>query len=322
MENLESAGKAGVAVLAIGGNSLIRDKQHQRVSDQFQVTRETCQHIASMVEGGWRVVVTHGNGPQVGFVLRRSELSISELHPVPMDSAGADTQGSIGYMIQQSLDNEFRKRGLGQHALTVVTQVLVDPLDPAFEKPSKPIGSFMEEKEAMERKNKEGWVVQEDSGRGWRRVVPSPRPVEIIERSAIRRLLSGNYIVVAVGGGGIPVVRDEDGLLSGREAVIDKDMASALLARRIHADMLMISTAVEKVCLNFGKPDEKQLDKMTLTEAKKYLAEGHFAPGSMSPKIQAIIEFLEGGGKQAMVTTPEKIEATLAGQAGTRVVRD
>lgn len=322
MSDILTEGKAGVAVLAIGGNSLIRDKQHQRVSDQFQVTRETCQHIASMVEGGWRVVVTHGNGPQVGFVLRRSELAISELHPVPMDSAVADTQGSIGYMIQQSLDNEFRKRGLGQHALTITTQVLVDSGDVAFEKPSKPIGSFMDKEEADKMAKEEGWEVVEDAGRGWRRVVPSPKPVEIIERSGIRRLLSGNYTVVAVGGGGIPVVRNEAGILTGIEAVIDKDLASSLLARRIQADLLMISTAVEKVALNFGTPDQKDIDEMTLSEAKKYLAEGHFKPGSMGPKMAAVIEFLEKGGKQAMITTPERIEATLAGQAGTRIVLD
>ena len=322
MEDLRPQGKAGVAVLAIGGNSLIKDKQHQRISDQFQVTRETCQHIASMIESGWRVVVTHGNGPQVGFILRRSELAIHELHPVPMDSAGADTQGSIGYMIQQSLDNEFRKRGLGQHAVTVVTQVLVDGKDEAFDKPSKPIGSFMEEEEAKRRAEEEGWVVVEDAGRGWRRVVPSPRPREIIERAAIRRLLSGGYTVVAVGGGGIPVVRDEAGELRGVEAVIDKDLASSLLARRIGADLLMISTAVEKVSLNFGKPDQVDLDHMTLAEAKEYMAQGHFAPGSMGPKIQAIIEFLEAGGKTAIITTPEKIEAALAGQAGTRITAE
>ncbi len=314
--------KAGVAVLAIGGNSLIRDKDHQRISDQFQVTRETCQHIASMVEGGWRVVVTHGNGPQVGFVLRRSELAIQELHPVPMDSAVADTQGSIGYMIQQSLDNEFRKRGLGQHAVTLATQVLVDDNDDAFRKPTKPIGSFMEKEEADRRVKDEGWIVVEDAGRGWRRVVPSPRPVEILERSAIRRLLSGNYTVVAVGGGGIPVVRNELGMLSGVEAVIDKDLASSLLARRIQANLLMISTAVEKVSLNFGTPDQKDLDKITVSEAKKFLREGHFKPGSMKPKMEAVIEFLEKGGKQAIITTPEKIEAALAGQGGTRIVLD
>jgi len=322
MSDLRTEGKAGVAVLAIGGNSLIRDKEHQRVSDQFQVTRETCQHIASMVEGGWRVVVTHGNGPQVGFVLRRSELSMKELHPVPMDSAVADTQGSIGYMIQQSLDNEFRKRGLGQHALTIATQVLVDSSDPAFQKPSKPIGSFMDAEEARTMADTEGWDIVEDSGRGWRRVVASPEPVEIIERAGIRRLLSGNYTVVAVGGGGIPVVRNEQGMLSGIEAVIDKDKASALMARRIQADLLMISTAVEKVSLNFGTPEQKDLDKITLSEAKKFMKEGHFKPGSMLPKMQAVVEFLENGGKQAMITVPEKIEATLAGQAGTRIVLD
>lgn len=322
MSDLRPRGKAGVAVLAIGGNSLIRDKRHQRVSDQFQVTRETCQHIASLVEYGWRVAVTHGNGPQVGFILRRSELALDELHPVPMDSCVADTQGAIGYMICLSLDNEFRKRGLGQHAVALVTQVMVDANDPGFANPAKPIGSFMDKDEAQKHADNEGWKVAEDAGRGWRRVVASPRPTDIIERASIRRLLAGNYTVVAVGGGGIPVIRNDRGELVGVDAVIDKDLASALLARRIGADLFIISTAVEKVSLNYGKPDQKDLDHITLEQAKQYMEAGHFPQGSMGPKMEAIIEFLEHGGTQALVCTPEKIEAAVAGQAGTRITRN
>lgn len=309
-----------IAVVAIGGNSLIKDPQHQTVPDQYAATVETCQHIAGMIAAGWDVVITHGNGPQVGFILRRSELSLHELHPVPLDSIDADTQGAIGYMIQKALYNEFRKRGLKKQAVTVVTQVLVDRNDPAFRHPTKPIGSFMDEKTARERSEKEGWNVIEDAGRGWRRVVPSPRPRRIIERDAIWTLLDTGFTVIAVGGGGIPVIEDEEGNLVGMEAVIDKDYASALLAISIQADLFLISTAVEKVALNYKKPNQVDLSRMTLEEAKAYLAQGHFPPGSMGPKIEAIINFLEHGGKQALITNPENLERALAGETGTWII--
>lgn len=309
-----------IAVVAIGGNSLIKDPQHQTVPDQYAATVETCQHIAGMIAAGWDVVITHGNGPQVGFILRRSELSLHELHPVPLDSIDADTQGAIGYMIQKALYNEFRKRGLKKQAVTVVTQVLVDRNDPAFRHPTKPIGSFMDEKTARERSEKEGWNVIEDAGRGWRRVVPSPRPRRIIERDAIWTLLDTGFTVIAVGGGGIPVIEDEEGNLVGVEAVIDKDYASALLAISIQADLFLISTAVEKVALNYKKPNQVDLSRMTLEEAKAYLAQGHFPKGSMGPKIEAIISFLEHGGKQALITNPENLERALAGETGTWII--
>lgn len=309
-----------IAVVAIGGNSLIKDPQHQTVPDQYAATVETCQHIAGMIAAGWDVVITHGNGPQVGFILRRSELSLHELHPVPLDSIDADTQGAIGYMIQKALYNEFRKRGLKKQAVTVVTQVLVDRNDPAFRHPTKPIGSFMDEKTARERSEKEGWNVIEDAGRGWRRVVPSPRPRRIIERDAIWTLLDTGFTVIAVGGGGIPVIEDEEGNLVGVEAVIDKDYASALLAISIQADLFLISTAVEKVALNYKRPNQVDLSRMTLEEAKAYLAQGHFPPGSMGPKIEAIINFLEHGGKQALITNPENLERALAGETGTWII--
>jgi carbamate kinase len=309
-----------IAVVAIGGNSLIKDPQHQTVPDQYAATVETCQHIAGMIARGWDVVITHGNGPQVGFILRRSELSLHELHPVPLDSIDADTQGAIGYMIQKALYNEFRQRGLQKQAVTVVTQVLVDRNDPAFRHPTKPIGSFMDEKTARERSEKEGWNVIEDAGRGWRRVVPSPRPRRIIERDAIWTLLDTGFTVIAVGGGGIPVIEDEEGNLVGVEAVIDKDYASALLAISIQADLFLISTAVEKVALNYKKPNQVDLSRMTLEEARTYLAQGHFPPGSMGPKIEAIISFLEHGGKQALITNPENLERALAGETGTWII--
>lgn len=310
---------ARVAVVAIGGNSLIKDKDHQTVSDQFDTTRETCVHIAGMIEQGWNVVITHGNGPQVGFILLRSELASNVLHTVPLDSCGADTQGAIGYMIQQSLCNEFEKRGVKKQVATVVTQVVVDKDDPAFQNPSKPIGPFYSEEEAKRLGAERGWVVKDDAGRGWRRVVPSPIPLEIVEQEAIKALIEQGFVVIGVGGGGIPVVR-EAGFLRGVEAVIDKDYASGLLASGIEADLFLISTAVEKVALNYGKPSQRWLDKMTLAEAKRYLAEGHFPPGSMGPKIRAIIKFLEEGGQEALITSPENIKRALAGETGTRIV--
>jgi len=309
-----------VAVVAIGGNSLIKDKQHQTVPDQYEAARETCVHIAGMIEQGWNVAIGHGNGPQVGFIMRRSELARHELHEVPLDFCGADTQGAIGYMLQQNLYNEFKRRGIKKQATTVVTQVLVDKNDPAFQRPTKPIGSFMDEAEANRRAETEGWDVVEDAGRGFRRVVASPLPQRVIERDAVRELLKAGFIVITVGGGGIPVVEHENGNLVGTAAVIDKDYASSLLAKSIGADLLLISTAVEKVSLNFGKPNQVDVDRMTVAEAKRYMAEGHFAPGSMWPKIQAIIWFLEGGGKEAIITNPQNIERALAGETGTRIV--
>jgi carbamate kinase len=311
-----------LAVVAIGGNSLIKDEAHQSVPDQFNAVRETAVHIAGMIEQGWNVVITHGNGPQVGFILLRSELASNALHTVPLDSCGADTQGAIGYMIQQALYNEFLRRGIRRQCVTVVTQVLVDSTDPAMQNPSKPIGSFYKEEEARVKMSKEGWVMLEDAGRGWRRVVPSPIPREIIERDAIDTLIINGFIVVAVGGGGIPVVRDKAGNLAGVEGVIDKDLASSLLASELNADLLLISTAVEKAALNFKKPNQLDLDRVTLSEAKRYYEEGHFAKGSMGPKIKAIINYLDRGGQAALITMPEAIDKALAGQTGTWVIPD
>jgi carbamate kinase len=312
--------KQGIAVVAVGGNALIKSKAHQTVQDQYECAKDTMSHIVDMIEKGWDVAISHGNGPQVGFILRRSELSKHELHEVPLDYCGADTQGAIGYMFQRALRNEFKRRGIDKVAATVVTQTLVDKNDPAFEHPTKPIGSFMDEADAKTREEKDGWVVVEDAGRGWRRVVPSPRPIKIVEAEAIHTLLNAGISAVGVGGGGIPVIEDEDGNLTGVEAVIDKDFGSALLAKMIDADLFVISTAVEKVALNFNTPDEVWLDKMTVAEAKKYIEEGHFAPGSMLPKVQAIIQYLENGGKKALITDPEHIGDALEGKTGTWIV--
>jgi carbamate kinase len=311
-----------LAVVAIGGNSLIKDKKHITVPDQYRAAKETCYHIADMIEQGWDVAIGHGNGPQVGFILRRSEIAakVAGMHEVPLDSCGADTQGAIGYHLQQNLHNEFKRRGMKKAAATVVTQVLVGKNDPAFQNPTKPIGGFMEENEAKERAKNEGWTVVEDAGRGWRRVVPSPIPQEITELDAVRELLNAGIVTITVGGGGIPVIRNEDGNLQGVAAVIDKDYASSLLARSIGADLFLISTAVEKVYLNFNQPGQKPIDVMTVAEAKRYMEEGHFAKGSMLPKIQAIIWFLEAGGKEALITNPENIARALQGETGTRII--
>lgn len=308
-----------LAVVALGGNALIINKNRQSVPDQFEAVRETVVHIVDMIEAGWQVVITHGNGPQVGFIMRRSELSLHELHPVPMDYCGADTQGAIGYMIQKALYNEFSKRGMKKNAATVVTQVRVDQNDPAFANPSKPVGSFLDEATARQR-IADGQVFVEDAGRGWRRVVPSPIPQEVVEIDAIKTLVEASFIVVAVGGGGIPVIKKSAGDLLGVEAVIDKDFASGLLANLIKADLLLISTAIEKVAINFNKPDQKWLDKITVAEAEAYIAEGHFAPGSMLPKIQAIVKFLKEGGEHALITDPPNMKRALLGETGTWIL--
>jgi carbamate kinase len=309
-----------VAVVAVGGNSLIKDDQHRTVPDQFAATRKTALHITEMIKQGWDVVITHGNGPQVGFILLRSELASHVLHPVPLDSCGADTQGALGYMIQQCLYNEFLRQHVPRLAATVVTQVIVDENDPAFTNPTKPIGPFLDEEKARRYQADHGWTVREDAGRGWRRVVPSPRPLEIVERDAIQQLIRSGYAVIAVGGGGVPVVRHADGTLHGVEAVIDKDYASALLALTVRADLFLISTAIDRVAINYRKPDEQFFDRLPVGEAERYLAQGHFPAGSMGPKIEACIQFIRQGGTQAIITSPEQIADALAGKAGTRIV--
>lgn len=315
-----------LAVVAIGGNSLIKDEAHKTVEDQYAAICETAVHIADMIEGGYDVVITHGNGPQVGFALRRSEIAerTEGIHPVPLANCGADTQGAIGYQIQQAMGNEFRRRRMDKTAVTVITQVLVDADDPAFGNPSKPIGSFFGE-DQVERVRREhpDWALVSDAGRGHRRVVASPRPKEIIEAPVIESLLSQGYCLIAVGGGGIPVVRRPDGTLEGRDAVIDKDFASSLLASRLRADLLVISTGVPQVCVNFGKADQRALGRVTAAELERYAEEGHFAPGSMLPKIQAVIQFLERPGREgrrAVITDPQSLGRAVVDRAGTHVV--
>ncbi len=306
-------------VVAIGGNSLIRDEAHKSVEDQFETLVETCKHLADIVEAGYRLVICHGNGPQVGFILRRSAIAaeVEGLHEVPLSSAVADTQGAIGFQIQLALDNELLKRNIDKQSVTIITRVVVDENDEKFKNPSKPVGSFFTEEKVKElKKTFPDWQFKEDAGRGFRRVVPSPKPIEIVEIDTINDLVNKDKILIACGGGGIPVVEKENGYWP-IDAVIDKDLASAILAKNLNAKKFIISTGVDYVYINFGKENEKKLENISLDELKKYVDEGHFAPGSMLPKILAAIEFIENGGEEVIITSPEHLKDALNYNVGT-----
>lgn len=307
------------ALIAIGGNSLINPQHGSDMTSQWEAVHETARHMADMIADGWDLVITHGNGPQAGFNLRRSELAAAELYPLPLDLIVAHTQGSIGYMLQQAMENELGNRSVLRPVVTIVSQVLVDKDDPGFKRPTKPIGSFLSEANARAFES-QGWSVVEDAGRGWRRVVASPIPIEILERQAVRILLESGTIVIAAGGGGIPVIRNAAGQLQGVFAVIDKDRASSLLARDLSVDLFLISTGVDQVALNYNKPTQRNLDRITLAEARQFAAEGHFAPGSMLPKIEAACDFVAATGKPAVITSPENLTRALHGRAGTWIV--
>lgn len=312
--------KSPLAVIAIGGNSLIADSKKMSVPDQYAAAGETSRHIAALVAAGYRVVVTHGNGPQVGFILLRSDLAKERLHEVPLESCVADTQGAIGYQVGQTLANELRRRGISKPIATVVTQVLVDPADAAFANPTKPIGPFYSAEDAERYRTENGWVLKEDAGRGWRRVVASPKPLEIVEEDTVRLLLDQDVVVIAVGGGGIPVVRNAEGDLKGTAAVIDKDLASCLLAKNLKADLFIISTGVDKVAIHYKKPDQRDLDRLTVAEAEELMAQGEFPAGSMGPKIAAAIDFLKAGGREVIITQPHLLEDAIQGRNGTHIV--
>lgn len=317
MENL--------VIVAIGGNSLVRENGRDTVQDQYEAVCETAINIADMVEEGFNVVVTHGNGPQVGFGLRRSEIANEEVGMpiVPLVNCGADTQGGIGYQIQQALTNEFSNRGLNKKVATVITQVEVSIDDPNFKNPTKPVGSFftLEQAEEMKKEHPD-WTFIEDSGRGYRRVVPSPKPIDIVEKEAIKTLINAGFVVIAVGGGGIPVIKKGNNTYEGIDAVIDKDFATSLLAEQVKAETLIITTGVSRVCINFGRPNQKALEKITFEETKQYILENHFAPGSMLPKIEASLRFLESNGSRVIITNPESLKEAIKEQAGTHIVRE
>jgi carbamate kinase len=309
---------SGLAVVALGGNALVRDAAHDSISDQYDTVSAVAPHLVDLVEAGWKLVVTHGNGPQVGFILRRSELAIAEVDPVPVDYAVADTQGAIGYMFLKAIANELTRRSIDRPVVAVVTQTVVDPDDPAFEHPTKPVGAFFDEATARRYEHELGWSVVEDAGRGWRRTVASPRPVEIVELETIRTLTASGSIVVAAGGGGIPVTRSGDGSLVGVEAVIDKDLASALLAAQLDADLLAIPTGVERVAINFGEPDQQWLDRLTVADATRLADEGQFGEGSMRPKVEALVGFVQQrAGGAGVITSPDRLGDALARRTGT-----
>jgi carbamate kinase len=311
------------AVVAVGGNALLEGGGPATIAEQFDAARRLAPYLCRLVADGWRIVLTHGNGPQVGFIMRRSDL-VADIDPalpqLDLDMAVADSQGSLGYILGATLRGELRAAGLRHEVVAMLTHTVVDPEDPAFGAPTKPIGGFYEEAVARRLAEANGWAVAEDSGRGWRRLVASPRPVRILEQEAIETLVDAGFLVVAAGGGGIPVVERPDGRLEGVEAVIDKDFASALLARSVGADLLCITTGVDRVAIDFGTPQQRALDVVGIDEARRHLADGQFPAGSMGPKIEAALAFLEAGGDEVVITSPERLADALDGTAGTRIV--
>jgi carbamate kinase len=314
---------ARTAVVAVGGNALLEGGGPATIAEQFDAARRLAPQLCRLVADGWRIVLTHGNGPQVGFIMRRSDL-VADIEPglpqLALDMAVADSQGSIGYILGSTLQGELRAAGLAPQVVAMLTHTVVDAADPAFGAPTKPIGSFYDEAVARRLADANGWTVAEDSGRGFRRLVPSPRPVRIVEQDAIETLVDAGFLVVAAGGGGIPVVEHADGRLEGVEAVIDKDFASAALARSVGANLLCITTGVDQVAINFGRPDQRALDVIDADEARRHLADGQFPTGSMGPKIEAALGFLAAGGDEVLITSPDRLAEALEGGTGTRVV--
>lgn len=307
-------------VVAFGGNALMDSGGRSSYAEQVVKTRKMCGEILSLFDLGYGVVITHGNGPQVGNLIMQQECLTGTLPPMPLDACDAMTQGQIGYMIEQELRNIFTKNGIKRPVVSLLTQVVVSEKDPAFHNPTKFIGPFFDKNESETLEKERGWRMKEDSGRGWRRVVPSPKPVDIVEKYEIEEMTKRNFVVIACGGGGIPVLLDKKGRLKGIAAVIDKDFAAERLASLIGAEMLLLITSVKQVSVFYGTPDQKELPSMTLKEAERYHAEGHFPPGSMGPKIEAAIKFLRSGGKRAIITSLEGIDAAIKGEGGTEIV--
>jgi carbamate kinase len=304
-------------LIALGGNAILKHKEKGTAEEQFENIRLTAKHLVKLIQKDYHMAITHGNGPQVGDILLKNELAKASLPPMPLDICNAESQGMIGYMLQQCLTAELTLASINKPIVTIISQALVDKDDPAFQNPSKPIGPFYTALEASQLRKEKGWTIINDSGRGFRRVVPSPIPREIIEGPSIKHLYNQGVIVIAVGGGGIPIIRKKDGTIQGVEGVIDKDHAAALLAKLIGAETLVILTDVPKVYLHYGQPNQTALDAVSVPDAKRYLAQGHFAPGSMKPKIEATIDFIESGGTQAIITSIDQVELSLQRKKGT-----
>lgn len=309
-----------VAVVAFGGNAILPADGKGTQKEQFENAHKAVEKVSELARRNIDLVIVHGNGPQVGNLLLQMDMASHIIPPFTIDVADAMTEGSMGYMLQVWLENYMRKLSLDKEVATVLTPVLVDPEDPAFQNPTKPVGPFYSEEKAKEMAREKGWTVIEDSGRGWRRVVPSPAPIDILNKRVIKGLIDNGVIVIAGGGGGIPVIINEDGLIEGVEAVIDKDLTAALIGKVVKADYLITLTAVDQVYINFGKPNQKALRRITVEEAEKYLNEGQFPAGSMGPKIKAAIEFLRNGGKEVIITSAKKLKSALDGKSGTRII--
>ncbi|HDL04464.1 MAG TPA: carbamate kinase [candidate division Zixibacteria bacterium] len=310
------------AVIALGGNAITRPDREDTIANQFANTRKSLDGVVELIKAGYKMVISHGNGPQVGNAILRVELSRGKAPILPLGICVADTEGGMGYMIEQSLQNRLRAEGVDRKVVTVISQVLVDYDDPQIQNPTKYIGQFYTEEEAARFTKERGWVVKKDANRGWRRVVPSPQPISVIEADIIKSLVESGTIVIAVGGGGIPVYIDEKGNLEGIDAVIDKDLASAVLGKEISSEILIILTSVDKVALNYGEKNETWIDQATVSEMEDYLRKGHFPPGSMGPKMNAAIQFIRDGGKQVIITSFENAGRALKGKAGTRILPD
>jgi carbamate kinase len=311
-----------IALIAIGGNALLQEKQRGLQEEQLENARECAEMFANVIKAGYSLCIVHGNGPQVGNILIQQEAAANQIPPYTLDIADAMTQGSMGYMIERMLINRLKFMNLDVPVTTVLTEVVVDRDDPGFQNPTKPVGPFYTEFRALELMKEKHWHLKEDAGRGWRKVVPSPKPIEIIQLQAIKTLLEAGDCVIAGGGGGIPVIRDASGFLVGVEAVIDKDRLSSLLAEQLGADTYVILTGVAKVALDFGKPTQRWIDRMTMSEAQKHLADGQFPPGSMGPKIESAINFIKAGGHEVMITTAEALSKEPYETVGTRIVKD
>jgi carbamate kinase len=310
------------AVIALGGNAITRQDVEDTITNQFANTRASLDGVVELIKAGYKLVISHGNGPQVGNAILRVELARGKAPILPLGICVADTEGGMGYMIEQSLQNRIKKEGVERSVVTIITQIIVDKDDPQISNPTKFIGQFYSEEEATRFARERGWIVRKDANRGWRRVVPSPTPISVVEAETIKSLVAGGAIVIAAGGGGIPVYIDENGNLEGLDAVIDKDLASAVLGEEISSEILMILTSVDRVALNFGRKNQVWLDRMTVSEAEEHLKSGQFPPGSMGPKITAAVQFIRGGGKEVIITSFNNAGRALDGAAGTRILPD